>query len=272
MPGEGDEKLRSVLSHSGFPLQMRVRREIEEHASEHEFTVVASDFPWMHREETGFVDLVLTKRVWVLVLDCKRAGREESQPWVFLVSEKDVAEVSRATCLWTGPWKQGGGRSRQDGHDDMDFEPVSYEAEFCAIMGSPDRRENLIERIASTLVKAAKSIYSQQASSKRAQDVNFRAVYVPVIVTTADLHVARVDDVSLDDGRMRGGKFDRVDVVRLRKSLDQPWGSIEDLRDAYEQSQRTVFVVRARAIVEFLKDWRLLHAPQWPEMRDIRLR
>ena len=272
MPGDVSEEVKSVLSHSGFPLQMRVRSEIEDHTSEHEFSVIASDFRWTYREETGFVDLVLTKGVYVLVLECKRVGK----PWVFLVPEKDGSDVSGATCLWTGPWKQkpGGGRSGQRGHAGIDFEPVSYEAEFCAISGSTDRRENMIERFASTLVRACESVYTQQMGSKLGQAVTFRAVYVPVIVTTADLHVAPVasDDVSLEDGRMRDPRSDRVDVVRLRKSLGQPWEDIEDLRDANEQSQRTVFVVRARAIVEFLKNWRLLLAPQWPEMRDHRLR
>lgn len=264
MPGDVSEEVKSVLSHSGFPLQMRVRSEIEDHTSEHEFSVIASDFRWTYREETGFVDLVLTKGVYVLVLECKRVGK----PWVFLVPEKDASDVSRATCLWTGPREQKPG---QRGHAGIDFEPVSYEAEFCAISGSTDRRENMIERVASTLVRACESVYTQQMNSKLGQAVTFRAVYVPVIVTTADLHVAS-GDASLEDGVMRDPRSDPVEVVRLRKSLGQPWENIEDLRDANEQSQRTVFVVRARAIVEFLKDWRLLYAPQWPEMREHRIR
>jgi hypothetical protein len=274
MADEGE--LTRAVAPSGFPLQMRIRDEIEERKPEHGFSVVASDHPWRFADDSGFVDLVITKGFTVFVIDCKKAGKQQSKPWVFLIRAKDEATATRARCVWCGPWivQASGGRSGQGGYEDVHFEPASHEAEFCAIEGTKDRRDNLLERVASTLVDAASSVVGEQQQSTDGQHQLFRSLCVPLIVTTADLHVAPTIEVSLEDGSLERTRFDAVDVVRLRKALGTARvRDFEDLRDSHAQLQRTVFVVRAKALVQFLKDWRFLQAPQWPEIpKELRLR
>ena len=270
-----DETIEKVLRDSGFPFQKRVLQEIEAHSSEHEFGVLADDIPWELGELAGSVDLVLARGAHRLLLDCKRAGREESNPWVFLTDGRSQP-TTRARCYWRGPVAQPGRPPDELGeraaYNDMDFEPVSDESDSCAITGSKDRRDNLIERIARNLLRGAVAISEQERHSTAGRSASYRCVYVPVIVTTADLHVASVtpDNVSLADGRTRNAKVERIDIVRFRKGLEVPTWDVEDLRDAHEQSQRTVFVVRGSAIVRFLTQWRLVGAPQWPEMQEER--
>ena len=270
MNEKADRGLWNVVNASGFPLQMRVRQEIEDHHEKHGWEVVAGEYPWRSSTEDGYVDLILQKRITKLVLDCKRS----SAPWVFLLPDNVTSGMLRARCRWAQhvPGKRGG-YSIPSGYSDIQFEPRTDEAEFCAIRGSSDRGTNLLERAAGTLVRAVDMIAGAESGFAISATPSFRAIYVPVIVTTADVRVARfpIGEVSLENGKIRTGRFEEVEAIRFRKSLSTIGSASEKPRDMAEskvESERTVYVVTASAIVEFLSSWKLSAFDRWPEMRE----
>ena len=81
--------------------------------------------------------------------------------------------------------------------------------------------------------------------------------YVPVIVTNAELAVCSFDarSISLETGEVGEPALRPVECVRFRKSfsLVEPAHSGRRGLDALAQdSERTVFVVRATSLVQFL--------------------
>jgi hypothetical protein len=88
----------------------------------------------------------------------------------------------------------------------------------------------------------------------------FERFYIPVIVTTAKLAVAHFDpgSISAEDGTLPDDcSFESVHCVRFRKSLSSPFHAPTgtNIRDAYEASERTVFIINSEHWIDFLRSW-----------------
>jgi hypothetical protein len=78
-------------------------------------------------------------------------------------------------------------------------------------------------------------------------------VYIPCIITTAELVVAKVDplQVSLEDGTVSDFEYDTVDYIMFRKSLvtDLSTGAAPaDLADSNKDKERTLLIVNSKNI------------------------
>jgi hypothetical protein len=96
----------------------------------------------------------------------------------------------------------------------------------------------------------------------------YSKMYFRVIITTAELHVCKLDpaNISMKTGEIKEGKFISVPFVRFRKSLSnfpfwknkafvsdvQKFRRIEEIAAAKE---RTVWVINAAHLIDALEKW-----------------
>jgi hypothetical protein len=124
----------------------------------------------------------------------------------------------------------------------------------------------LLERLAGQLLEATEGIADEQFSLDLAHRTNHRQrkawVYVPVIVTTAQLTVCDFNpaEVSIADGLLpEKAAFGAVSVVRFTKNLsfDIDASQHDTLTTANVAKDRTVLVINAASFGVFLQqfDW-----------------
>jgi hypothetical protein len=251
---------RSIANSSGFPLQIRIGHVANSSGS---WRVHLEEHPWQSIDNSreGFIDLVLIEKhgVQTMVVECKRV-RDSS--WIFMIPIVDCRERSHVR-LWcsdqsTDRWKEFGWTDWQ-GID-------SHEAKYCAIPGQEQGRRNLLERTAAELVEATESFAWQEKelADKVPPTIRaFRRIYIPVIVTTAELKVSCFDPstISLAEGDLPPDTtFTTVPYVKFRKSLSSridTESSIDQARDLHRASERSVFVVNAENFNVFIGGWEI---------------
>jgi hypothetical protein len=251
---------KSIANSSGFPLQLRLAHEAN---SSSRWGVFLEEHPWQSPETNaeGFIDLVLLDehRVQTMVIECKRV-RQSS--WVFMIPRLDCRKRTHAR-LWysdqlSDSWNEFGWSDWQG--------IASHEAKYCAIPGQEQGRRNLLERTAAELIEATESFAWQE--KELADNVPqtmraFRKIYIPVIVTTAELKVTCFDPstIALEEGDLPNDTaFTTVPYVRFRKSLTSrisPESSVDKVYDLHMASERSVFVVNAENFNDFLGDWEI---------------
>jgi hypothetical protein len=180
--------------------------------------------------------------------------------WVFLIPKPSVS-LSRQVTVWSSHrvdskwmeyrWKNFGPY------------PPTYESEYCAIPGQESGRNTLIERTAYDLTDSIEALTEQekQIQEKRSTN-NFTRVYIPVVLTTAQLFVSEFDPaaISLTDGSLpEDTPFSPVSYLRFRKSLSTraQASSTSSIETLYSESVRTIFVVNAENLPQFLHELRM---------------
>ena len=253
-----EESLRKMVNSSGFLFQLGVEHEINKTAGDHGWQVLVREYPWSDPESgsDGFIDLVLRHFSYIcrIVVECKRS-RDAS--WVFLVPQKSEKQLLVARCLWTN--SATGGQVSSGWHD-FTISPKAPEAAFCVIRGTGEGDQGLLERLSGTLLKATESLAAEELQLRSRYTGEGPLIYLPFIVTTAQLEVCRYNpaDISLADGTIPNGKFESVPIVCLRKSLTtklSPGAVPRELKESYQDKERTIFIVQAAELTKVLKQW-----------------
>lgn len=251
---------RSIANSSGFPLQIRIAEIVR---SSSNWRVILEEHPWSSAEtqSENFIDIIIEGKYdnfQVMVIECKRVRQAE---WVFLIPHPSPRK-SISARIWESAYINTVWRIYE--WTDSPAEPESYESKFCSIQGQESGRKTLLERTAAELVDSIEALANQEKNFKRDpaifRELSFRRVYIPVIVTTAELKVAFFEpsSISLTDGSLPPDThFETVSYVRFRKSLagNIVSKSYQSLEDVYEASERIVFVVNAEGFSDFLKKW-----------------
>lgn len=262
MNDEVEKQSRSIADASGFPLQLKVAAVVK---ASKKWRVFLEEHPWQSIETKtdGFIDLIITSKendVQSMVLECKRVRQTA---WVFLVPKLDPTPRSHARV-----WHSGHNRTKWTyfGWRDLQAMPASYESKFCAIPGHEHGRRTLLERTAGELVEAIEALAIQEKLLEETQAVlgqfGIQRVYIPVVVTTAELRVAFFEPtaVSLNDGCLPvDTTITTVPYLRFRKSLTSRVNATGEhsLKTAHEATERTVFVVNSEGLQDFLQNWEL---------------
>jgi hypothetical protein len=258
MNNEYEKQSRSIADSSGFPLQLKIGEVVN---SSGKWRVFLEEYPWESQETktNGFIDLVINDRVNVqcMVLECKRVRQAA---WVFLVPLLDPEPRTHAR-LWCSSYN--GTKWILFGWQDYQTSPASYESKFCAILGHEHGRRTLLERTAAELVESVEALAIQEKQledNRNNTGLSFGRIYVPVLVTTAELRVGLFDpkSISLTDGSLpTEATFKTVPYVRFRKSLTSRVISTahSSLQETYESTERTIFVVNAESFQVFLQEW-----------------
>jgi hypothetical protein len=253
-----DSQALKLLNDSGFPLQIAIERAVQDSSSAHGWTVAHVEHAWSNpkNERAGFIDLVLQDRfkTTFLVVECKRI-RQGS--WLFMHSSGDAVDRHRMKC-WVSHYSNG--RMAQFGwYDVAPIEPKCAEMSFCAVLGqSANDKTTLLERIGAEVVDSTEAFAKEERDFRHESQQSIR-MYASVIVTTAELKVAKFDPngISLADGTISEATFEAVPFVRFRKQLGSkqlkmgPEEFAKDV-DLSNQRQDSVFVVRADRLLEFL--------------------
>jgi hypothetical protein len=143
-------------------------------------------------------------------------------------------------------------------------DPRCSEAVFCAVRGqSASDKTTMLERIGGELVSATEAL-AQEERDFRPADRSTLRVYFNVIVTTAELKIAKFTPgrISLSNGTFADAQVEDIPFVRFRKQLStrhEAFGT-KDLADGTmpgDVKENTVFVVKATELVSFLGDFEL---------------
>jgi len=253
---------KSVVDSSGFPLQIRIS-DIAKSSSK--WQIFSEEHPWRstdHQSE-GFIDLIIVDRVnslQTMVIECKRV---QQTSWVFLIPNLTPQERSHAR-LWVSVFEYP--KWDHFNWEDWQPEPTSYESKYCAIPGQEQGRRNLLERSAAELIESVEALALQEKElndNQASTNFAFSRVYIPVIVTTAELVVAifEPNSISLSDGSLPDqAVFQSVPYIRFRKSLTSSYLSSkcrQTIKEVYQETERTVFVVNAGHFNKFINIWEM---------------
>ncbi|MGO9599016.1 MAG: hypothetical protein ACLP7Q_13585 [Isosphaeraceae bacterium] len=274
-----EEQLLKIFNSSGFPLQVSLQREIERTINDHGWKVDVGEHRWNHRElrESGYIDLVISHRDYsfTVLIECKRM-REGN--WIFLTPEGSSPDCSRASAFHTSQ----GSHQAEDAvtrlaHDvfwwaDAAFAPVSIESQFC-IMKGQEEKNPMLEKIADGLLPAIEAVGLEYlALNSRVEGKRDSRLFLPVIVTNANLRTATYDpmNINLASGELDKDKcaFATVPFIRFRKSLSTHYPSLltrsigrrqgrATLEEASKGNERTILVINSLAISDTLRQLRI---------------
>ena len=247
----------TVANASGFPLQIGISNVVNKSS---QWQVLLEEHPWCMDEtgSEGFIDLVVVNRISqfeTLVIECKRVRQTA---WVFLLPKFPSLHRSVATIFGS---QLADSKWTHFGWEDWQADPVTYQTPYCAIPGQEQGRKNLLERTASELVFSVEALANQERGLQQEKGAdNFSRVYIPVIVTTAQLFVAEFDPskISLDDGCLpKDTPFSEVSFIRYSKSLTTfaESASANSIGEFHAASERTIFIVTALKFEEFLTQY-----------------
>lgn len=255
------------INNSGFPFQFRVLEEIRRTKETHSWSISTWEHPWTD-EETGsshFLDIVLQHNhsKASLVIECKRVRAEDSRQlqWAFLIPANDKRPVSTASCLEI---ESDPGNNREIKiWDEVDVTPDSFESEICILPSDETRNRPILEHLASQVLDSVEGLAQEELYIQRSHPdhVHLRRFIYPVIVTNASILVCQFkpDLIRIIDGTLDPAStlLTTVPFIRFRKCFDAefPAGQFRTLVDANLARARTVFVVNAESLVEFLSAW-----------------
>ena len=244
---EDSKSLLNLVNASGYALQLAVEREIRRlHGpGSSNWVVVSREHRWVDPATSSeqFIDLVLQSHAGRMITECKRV-REGA--WVFIV-EPGKETTSRARFLWTH--LTDGGRPVSD-WDEFNLTLDSPESAFCVGRGQSDTGLTNLERLSSVLLRSAETLASQELSFGADRPYGPAWIYIPAIVTTAELKQCLIapDKIDLATGTLPDADFDTVPVIRFRKAFSTtiaPRRPARNLADSALPDERTVLIINA---------------------------
>ena len=259
-----DADLLNLVNASGFLFQLKIEQEISATFSSHGKSVLAHEHKWVDLDsgKEGFIDLLVTAGTnGKIAIECKRVRDAE---WVFLVPQDSQATKS-ARILWTRRFTD---KHQGAAWDEFGFDPESLEAEFCIVRGHGENQQPMLERISAILIRSIEALANEELGFERPVGRSGLRFYFPAIITSATLHICRVkaSDIELMSGDLQSATFEEVPFVRFTKSLPSSLTSSRppsNVSEAARESLRTVFIVNAAHLGQFLSGrWEFNH-PAW---------
>lgn len=246
-----------IVNESGYPLQIRIERWIEETGQQHRWRVAAREHRWVNSEtgDEGYIDLILERegRNMRLVVECKRVLGS----WTFLVPMLQSVHDEEFKSLlvdyqnFSFSWRR------------FSLEPAAPEASFCVMETGGKRDNRIIESLAGELLLSMEQLAIQETNLVRPQieKLNLphqRMLYLPVIVTTATLQTMNFNpsDIGIADGKVTQSTVAEIEFIRFRKNLastvDYERPTMYTLKDLNRENDRSVLIVQAESFIKFL--------------------
>jgi hypothetical protein len=245
---------KKIVDSSGFPLQLRIA-DIIKTSGYWKFPL--EEHPWRSSDgqSEGFIDLItFHPYITAMVIECKRVRQTA---WVFLIPEINPDEITTSR-LWLSVYSN---QWKAFAYEEFHFMPKSYTSKYCAIPGQEQGRRNSLEKTAAELIESVEALAYQESKFDKIipkPSSDFGRIYIPVIVTTAELKVASFDPhkISIKDGSIPDdAEFTTVPSIRFRKSFSSKINESKQdtLYNLHKEMERTVFVVNAENFDKFLK-------------------
>lgn len=121
----------------------------------------------------------------------------------------------------------------------------------------------MLERLGGLLLRSTESLAEEELRigppQQHGPDHRF---YFPVIVTNAQMYACFYDPKSVDlaTGELPEGSFQELSFIRFRKGLSTRQAvasNVAGLRQANQEKERTLFIVRGVNLLEVLREWDL---------------
>jgi hypothetical protein len=264
------DSLLNLVNASGFAFQLAIEETVRITALEerHGWSIVSREHGWNDGGTPRFIDLVLQLAggPMYLVVECKRPRGGE---WVFLVPDPPKgrrAEPRRHFRAQHLRKEQSAvGPQVVTSLYNFQLDPPSWESTFCTIRGTSEQDRPMLDRLCADLTRSADALLEQQSTVGGGFHPSQSWVAIPVIVTTARLHVCRFDPgvVSLHDGLLppSAGDWQEVPAVRYRKGFAAVSAENATTLGGLEKAaQRTVAIVTGTHLVEWLESLSLQKA------------
>jgi hypothetical protein len=252
----------SQVNASGFPFQLRVEHEIRSTFEEHKWHVSAVEHKWKNREtgEEGFIDIVLEKVInssslYYLVIECKRMKEGSC---VFIKKPDDIERCNADLLYFTLRHQEN---KIAFWRKNCPY-PKSYISSYCAVPGQGDKNTPMLERICDSLLNSVESIADElfEKMPKPNSDVGLiTRVFIPAVVINTELQSCSInpEEISLSLGKIEKnqGRILPVPYIRFQKSFGTKFDSSEsssNLKEINKANQRTIFVIHAQSLKEFL--------------------
>jgi len=249
------------INESGYPLQLYVAEEINNFQAKHGWRVLAQEHRWVNLEtkDEGYIDIILEHGMYIIrfVVECKRV----SGSWTFLLPGHNLNSTRRSKLLhaeYPSPvsfrW------------EDRYIEPESNEASFCVMEVEGKKDNRTLEKISGEVLLSLESLAVEdvQLLSTAAKSQHSK-LYIPMIVTTANLQVCLFNpkDINPDDGSIKStSEIQQVRFIRFRKNLAgnpiYQSREFDSIKDTNLENERTVIVVQAKSITDFLQNFRII--------------
>lgn len=258
---QSDDDLTKLVNASGFALQLGLEHRIKQREDGHPWRLVSREHPWASQQGSGFIDLVLSYGYVTGVVECKRT---RGGTWVFLVPDGEETERIATRVLWVAGTQDGRAIS---GFDVVELQPASPISPFCTVRGSGENDRPLLERLCATLLASADALAEEEVGIVQRNGRGWKGFYLPILVTTAELHVCRLapEKVDLATGTLEDAQFERVPFIRFQKAFQtdgRASETVKDLSTAAQARERTVCVVEAKEFTKFLAQ---VERPQFGE-------
>lgn len=258
MTEDRETNLRKLVNASGFLFQLGAEHHIRQSRAKHGWDVILREHPWNDSVtgDEGYIDLVLGKGITRIILECKRS---QDATWVFLVSNGQPEEIQRVRGQWV---ERKVGEEIRAGCYEWTIDPKSPEAGFCVVRGTGETDRPMLERLSDLILKSLDCLAEEELQIANPKTI-FRRIYLPAIVTTAKLEICyfNPEDVSLKDGKISGGVFKSVPLVRFRKSLTTsltPNIQPQNLTEAGQDKERTVIIIDGSELTTALRQIQIL--------------
>ena len=253
--------LTKLINQSGFPLQIAIERLVEDPQNGIPWRVLHREYGWRHTDgQTGFIDIALEDNTGasVLIVECKRVLEAD---WLFLEPQPSLGHTRNVRL-----WATYAAETRNDycAYYDAESLPESSESMYCVVAGQDQKSRPMLERIAAEATTSTEALALEERPLALKKRCGLRT-YMPVIVTTAKLHLSNFDPglVSLANGEVASASHSVVPWVRFRKQLSSEfavppknpnWG----FSDRALAKEKQVFIVNVESFAEFLRKWKVL--------------
>jgi len=256
---------QDIINDSGYPLQIHLEKWIEETRKYHKWQVLVREHRWVNTEtgDEGFIDLVLEHASYNmrLVVECKRILGN----WTFLLPSMNpnIEHKVRILCADYKTYKLT--------WDDSNMTPDSYEAAYCVMETDGKKDTRTLEKFSGELLLSSEYLAKentelikllQEQSKMPVVNTSQQAMlYLPIIVTTATLQKLTFDPSNIDikNGKINESNTGPIEFIRFRKNLatnikniKHEESSLYTLRELNRENDRTVFIVQAENLINFL--------------------
>ena len=262
---EDNSSFLNYVNSSGFAFQMRVEEEISK--GQNYWRLTGREHRWQDESgQDGYIDLIVDLGRLRAIIECKK---QKDKNWIFL-KRKSGQQQAKASLLWAKryePINRLPFPANFIAWDIFNVSPMSYASAFCTMQGQGDNPKPLLERTASELTHAAECLAKEELAFSIPKEFSGQKLYMPIIVTNAKLMVCSFvpNDVNLATGELRleQAQFESVPYIRFHKGLKTSVlgskvqaGLIHrlELNEVNTEKERTVFVVNAENLFEFLRE------------------
>jgi hypothetical protein len=250
------EKLKEIINKSGYPLQLALEYQINSTEREHNFRVLSSEHRWVDKDSSsdGYIDLMAYHRNYNIriVIECKRIIGN----WNFLISEMNPSPTGKIKVLSISD--EVSDNIKKIKWVQLSMYPESFVSSFCVFESNNQKDERTLEKFAGDLLLSIESLAKEEILYKNKFNSKSDLFYIPMIVTTAKIQLSNFNpgNINLDDGKIATSNIKEQDNIRFTKSLASNLNytnEIMDIKEADKSNARTVIVVQAIKLIEFLK-------------------